>query len=289
VHYLSVNLATVMGDDQPFLFVVLTAEDFASLGETPTLQSIAACLLRKILATQSKGPYTIGGFCAGGILAYEIASQMRAAGHEVSLLVLLDAPNLAYLDSHDSLANKLSYPGYALKRAARLGLRISWAHLREQLHKRLARMPKSARSEMTVAQAMVKAAVSAYQPKKYEGKVLLLMASERPAHMNLLPGWHSVIPYNLHTQYLDGHRNDLLKEPNVQSVVDAIVSHLTSATDNNSATCCTNTPGSTTRAQMQKSTAIQVRMKDPRNENAGAKSTPMDSMSEEEAEKHLTE
>ena len=58
VHYLSVNLAKVMGDDQPFLFVVLTAEDFASLGETPTLQSIAACLLRKILATQPKGPYT---------------------------------------------------------------------------------------------------------------------------------------------------------------------------------------------------------------------------------------
>jgi thioesterase domain-containing protein/aryl carrier-like protein len=287
VHYLSVNLAKVMGDDQPFLFVVLTAEDFASLGETPTLQSIAACLLRKILATQPKGPYTIGGFCAGGILAYEIASQIRAAGHEVSLLVLLDAPNLAYLKSHDSLANKLSYPGYALKRAARLGLRISLAHLREQLHKRVDRTPKSTRSEMTVAQAMVKAAVSAYQPKKYGGKVLLLMASERPAHMNLLPGWQSVIPHNLHTQYLDGHRNDLLKVPYVQSVVDAIFSHLTSTADNNPATSCADTPASTTRAQMEKSTAI--RMKDPRNGNAEATSTPMDSLSDQEAEKHLTE
>ena len=289
VHYLSVNLAKVMGDDQPFLFVVLTAEDFASLGETPTLQSIAACLLRKILATQSQGPYTIGGFCAGGILAYEIASQMRAAGHEVSLLVLLDAPNLAYLRSHDSLADKLSYPGYALKRAARLGLQITLAHLREQLHKRIDRTPKSARSEMTVAQAMVKAAVSAYQPKKYEGKVLLLMASERPAHMNLLPGWQSVIPHNLHTQYLDGHRNDLLKVPNVQSVVDAIVSHLTSTTDNKSATCCADAPGSTTLAQIEKSTTLQVLLKDACNGNAEATSTPIDSMSDEEAEKHLTE
>jgi amino acid adenylation domain-containing protein len=293
VHYLSVNLAKVMGDE-PFLFVVLTAEDFASLGETPTLQSIAACLLRKILATQSKGPYTIGGFCAGGILAYEIASQMRAAGHEVSLLVLLDAPNLAYLKSHDSLANKLTYPGYALKRAVRLGLRMSLAHLREQLHKRVDRTPKSVRSEMTVAQAMVKAAVSTYQPKKYESKVLLLMASERPAHMDLLSGWQSVIPHNLHTQYLDGHRNDLLKVPNVRSVVDAIVCHLTATADNQSTPCCADPPGSTTRAQMEKSTAIQVRMKDPRNGNAGPTSTPIDSTSDEEAsneeaEKHLTE
>jgi aryl carrier-like protein len=77
----SLNLAKAIGGDQPFLSIVLTAEDFASLGETPTLQNIAACLLRKILATQSKGPYIIGGFCDGGILAYEIASQLQVAGH----------------------------------------------------------------------------------------------------------------------------------------------------------------------------------------------------------------
>ena len=157
VHYLNVNLAKVIGDDQPFLFVALTAEDFASLGETPTLQSIAACLLRKILATQSKGPYIIGGFCLGGILAYEIASQLQAAGHEVSLLVLLDAPNLSYLESCDSLTRKLSYLRYLLKRAARLGLRMSLVYLREHLLKRFARTveTKSARTEMTVAQEMI--------------------------------------------------------------------------------------------------------------------------------------
>jgi amino acid adenylation domain-containing protein len=289
VHYLSVNLATVTADDQSFLFVVLTAEDFASLGEIPTLQSIAACLLRKILATQAKGPYTIGGFCAGGVLAYEIGAQMRAAGHEVSLLVLLDAPNLAYLGSHDSLADKLTYPGYVLKRAARLGLRTGVAHLREQLHKRLENKPKSDKSEMTVAQEMVKAAVSAYQPKKYEGKVLLLMASERPAHMDLLPGWQSVVPHDLHPQYLNGHRNDLLKPPNVRHVVDAIVSHLTSATDSESPACCASAPASTTLAPREKSTAVQARMKDGCNGNAESTSTPVHSMRDEEAEKHLTE
>ena len=96
VHYLNPNLAKVIGDDQSFFSVALTAEDVLSLGEAPTLQSIATCLLRKILATQTEGPYTIGGQCLGGILAYEIAFQLRAAGREVSLLVLLDTPNPAY-------------------------------------------------------------------------------------------------------------------------------------------------------------------------------------------------
>jgi amino acid adenylation domain-containing protein len=232
VHYLSWSLARVMGADHPFHFVVLTAEDFAGLGETPTLQSIAACLLSKILATQPKGPYTLGGFCAGGVLAYEIASQLRAAGHEVSLLVLLDSPNLAHLEAHKSLTNRLSYPGYALRRVARIGPRMSFTAFRERLFKRVEPTSTPARLEIAVAQEMVKRAVVAYQPENYEGKVLLLLASERSPHLDLLPGWQSVVaPHNMHIQYLAGHRSDLLKLPKVRNVVDAIVSHLESTTD----------------------------------------------------------
>ncbi|MGD0757384.1 MAG: amino acid adenylation domain-containing protein [Candidatus Sulfotelmatobacter sp.] len=232
VHYLSWSLAKVMRDEHPFLFVVLGAEDFASLGETPTLQTIAACLLRKILATQPEGPYTLGGFCAGGVLAYEIASQLQAAGHEVSLLVLLDAPNLAYQESHGSFTSKWRYPGYALKRVARLGPRMSFAYFREHLFKRAEPASTPARSEIAVAQKMVRTAVRVYEPKEYEGKVLLLLASDRAPHLNLAPGWESVVaPHNLHIQYLDGHRHDLLKVPKVRNVVDAIVSRLESTTD----------------------------------------------------------
>jgi amino acid adenylation domain-containing protein len=226
VHYLNINLAKVLGADQPFLFVLLTAEDFAALGEAPTLQSLAACLLRKIRAMQSEGPYIIGGFCAGGILAYEIASQLRAAGQEVSLLVLLDAPNPAHLELSESLTPKWSYLPYAVQRAARLGLRISLAYLREHLQKHLTRTSRAVRSEVRVAREMINAAVLAYRPQRYEGKVLLLLASERPPHLNLLPGWLAVVSGNLHTQYVDAHRRNLLDPENAQTVADAIVSHL---------------------------------------------------------------
>ncbi len=151
VHYLSIDLAKAIGDDQPFIFVALTTEDFSTLGATPSLQNIAACLLRKILAAQSKGPYTIGGLCLGGLLAYEIATQLRAAGHEVSLVVLLDPPNPSYLESCDSLRRKVNYLGYVLHRAARLGLRTSFVYLREHLLKHFPRSirKKSALKEVT--------------------------------------------------------------------------------------------------------------------------------------------
>lgn len=231
VHYLMGKLAKEIGDDRPFFVVALTAEDFASLGQKPTLQSIAARLVGKILAVQPKGPYTIGGQCAGGILAFEIAAQLQAAGHEVSLLVLLDAPNLAYLKSHDPLAPKLSYPRYLLKRVARLGLRRSLFYLGELTRNSLTRAlrTKSARTEMRMAQELIEAAARAYQPQTYYGKTLLLLASDHPPHKDFLPGWRAVVPRDLHAQYVDGHHRDLLDPQNLRTVADAIVSHLVSA------------------------------------------------------------
>ena len=45
-------------------------------------------ILRKI---QPKGPYLLGGMCAGGVIAYEMAAQLERGHNEVELLVLLDA------------------------------------------------------------------------------------------------------------------------------------------------------------------------------------------------------
>jgi amino acid adenylation domain-containing protein len=231
VHYLNADLANLIGDDQSFFSVGLTAEDFVSLGRAPTLQSIAACFIDKILATQAEGPYTIGGLCVGGILAYEIASQLQAAGREVSLLVLLDPPNPSYLDSCDSLARKLHYVQYALRRAERLGPRITFTYVREHLFKYVARSLnlKSTRTERSIAQQMIEAAAFEYRPRRYDGKVLLLLASERAPHVNFLPGWEAVIPGNLHTQYVDGHHRELTRAPHARRVADAIIRQLSLA------------------------------------------------------------
>jgi thioesterase domain-containing protein len=232
VHYLNGKLAEAIGDDQPFLVVALTAEDFALLGKAPTLQSIAACLLRKILVAQPQGPYTIGGQCAGGILAYEIASQLRAAGREVSLLALLDVPNLSHLKSQASCTSRLNYLRYLLRRFAQVGLGKSWAYIRELAHNRIAGAlrTKSARSEMRIAQEMIEAAAHAYQPENYEGRTLVVLASDRPPHRDFLPGWQAVVPHNLHTQYVNGHHRDLLNAQNARTVADAIISHHKSTT-----------------------------------------------------------
>jgi amino acid adenylation domain-containing protein len=259
VHYVNGNLAKEMGDHQPFIVVTLTAEDIASLGEAPTLQNIAACHLRKIRATQPEGPYIIGGQCLGGIIAYEIASQMQAAGLGVSALVLLDPPNLSYLELHDSVMRKLSYAHYLVKKAARLGPRISFVKLRMRVFKSLARGTRThyGEAEMQVVHEVIETAARAYQPQKYSGAVLLLLASDRPPHMNFLPGWQPLVG-NLHTQYVDGHHGELLNKNNVRSVADAIESHLGCVTDDNLVSGCAEPPASMDLMQTTKSTGTLV-------------------------------
>ena len=84
-------LARNLGLDQPFY--ALEPYKFDQLGVPPTLEAMAAVHLESLRAVQSKGPYLLGGFCNGGLLAYEMARQLHRQGEKVDLLISID-PNL---------------------------------------------------------------------------------------------------------------------------------------------------------------------------------------------------
>ena len=56
------------------------------------VEVVSAIYLAEIKKRQPKGPYFIGGWSAGGVIAYEVAAQLMAAGDKVQRLVLIDAP-----------------------------------------------------------------------------------------------------------------------------------------------------------------------------------------------------
>jgi amino acid adenylation domain-containing protein len=55
-----------------------------------SVEEMAADYIRAIRSLQPHGPYRIGGFSAGGVVAFEMARQLRLAGEETALLALLD-------------------------------------------------------------------------------------------------------------------------------------------------------------------------------------------------------
>lgn len=84
-------LAQQLGNDQPFYAMQAVGLD----GTTPPLASVAAmaqAAIAEIKRVRPAGPYIIGGHCVGGLIAFEITQQLRAAGDEVEQLIILDAP-----------------------------------------------------------------------------------------------------------------------------------------------------------------------------------------------------
>ncbi|MCA9215036.1 MAG: amino acid adenylation domain-containing protein [Planctomycetales bacterium] len=55
-----------------------------------SLVEMAAEYIEQIRTVQPKGPYLIGGWSLGGVIAYEIAQQLSAAGETVEQLLMLD-------------------------------------------------------------------------------------------------------------------------------------------------------------------------------------------------------
>ncbi len=225
MHYFNFSLSNVMGEERPFLVVRMLSEDFPALGEAPTLESIAACHVRKIIATQPQGPYTVGGLCLGAVLAFEVGYQLRAAGHEVSLL-LLDPPSPSTLEG--GMRPKLTQPLYLLKRASRLGFKTSIARLRNRLFPQPAPPAEvqAPKTEVNIAQGMLERAAAMFQPRQYDGRVLVVLADERPPHLDFLPAWQKVIPTNLDAQTLPGHHEDLIYGESAHRVAKVIHTHL---------------------------------------------------------------
>ncbi|KAG9635924.1 polyketide synthase, partial [Aureobasidium melanogenum] len=64
------------------------------------IETVSLLYLAEIKRRQPQGPYIIGGWSAGGVIAYAVAQALLANGEEVERLLLLDSPcpvNLAPL------------------------------------------------------------------------------------------------------------------------------------------------------------------------------------------------
>ncbi len=88
----SLGLALIsphLDDDQLFYGFEARGMDGRRLPHR-TIAAMAADYVAEVRAVQPHGPYDLGGFCAGGMVAFEMAQQLFAAGEEVRSLILLD-------------------------------------------------------------------------------------------------------------------------------------------------------------------------------------------------------
>ena len=83
------ELARHMGEDQPFYGLQVPGVD-AEEKLYGDIEEMASDYIGALYEAQEKGPYLLGGWSFGGLVAFEMAHQLRRRGEEISRVILLD-------------------------------------------------------------------------------------------------------------------------------------------------------------------------------------------------------
>jgi oxalate---CoA ligase len=243
-------LANLLESDQPVYALQARGLD----GNVPTdltLEKMASAYLEELRSFQPEGPYFLAGFCFGGLLALEAAQQLKAAGQEVALLVLIQSmhPVAFHFKPGTPLLRRWWYrttKRMDLERENRshAGRGYTWERYRRtwdmvcariaiardnKIGKRptdLSRLPKLYIFEalrMEHGKALRK-----YVPRPYAGDVVLFRASRQLSGLiaDECLGWKPFFNSGLEVSEVPGHQQNLMLEPNVRRLAKEINSRL---------------------------------------------------------------
>jgi amino acid adenylation domain-containing protein len=237
--YLFDALARQLGDDQP-LYGFQSRGLYGHDAPHRTAEEMAAQYVREMRSVQHSGPYAIGGYCFGGIVAYEMARQLSQQGCAVSLLALFNAPNFLYYAAQGGDQRVFVEPAASQNRTRpsmlkRMYWRLSrevrtgswWRKLKWRLVRRLGiPVPPSLRDYFFFLNNQQ--AERDYVPSPYEGRMVLFRAARLERDPFL--GWEGLPSggIEVHAIGADGSAREIMREPWVQEVASVLTRHLRS-------------------------------------------------------------
>lgn len=222
--FYSRKVAQHLNPGQPFY--VLQPYGAGGAPMTISIEEMATASLQLLREIQPEGPYVFGGYCNGGIVAFEMARQLHSQGEQVDLLIVLHVG--APTTRRDRLIrNSVMVVGrlarmspaetvkfYAvlrqLKAHARslspLPVRAAWRVVdrvllsgrageeRPTLTARVrALRTKLIEGSLQDKMAAMEWAIAGYVPRRYPGKVTLLWGEDAPSNpIDPAMGWSSV-------------------------------------------------------------------------------------------------
>ncbi len=98
-------LARTLGQEQPFY--ALEPYRFDDMAVPPSLEVMAKAHIEALQTVQPEGPYLLGGFCNGALMAYEMARQLKTMGQKIDLLLLVDPADPPHFSLALRIVNRL--------------------------------------------------------------------------------------------------------------------------------------------------------------------------------------
>jgi thioesterase domain-containing protein len=201
------------------------------------LTEVARIHREQLQAVQPMGPYLLAGWSFGGVLAFEVAQQLRAAGERVEFLGLLDAnpvrdpitglpPDqtryLALLTDVLAELDRRGLDGADPVGVAEFATDEVWTVLMGGAPAAGMRVAHLRRNLEIACQSM--RGVRSYVPRGYPGDVDLFQANASPARLraDLTAALRGVTDGELRVHSVPGDHNSMLARPQVTVLAEAV-------------------------------------------------------------------
>jgi aspartate racemase len=240
------DLVHALGDDQPFYGFQAIGQDDPEICD-PSIEIMASRYIDSMRSLQPHGPYRLGGYCFGGVVAYEMACQLERQGEQVSLLALFEGFLPEIKNAREPLSKRIYavlrhipswIKDYANMNPAEIRYRIRSTF--NKLGSKLKRQPEmewQARVEeildmdiSTVPDRNVKLtqvhsrAFHKYEPHRYGGTVTLFRARHRSFNevvfgsLDPKMGWEEWAVGGVDVKLVDGFHRNIHLPPYVNSL-----------------------------------------------------------------------
>ena len=210
-------LSRHLGEDQPFYGLESAGRD----GEQQPLteiEAMAARYIREIQTVQPEGPYLLGGFSMGGVIAFEMAQQLQTEGQEVGFLALFD-PDCRGLTG--VWRRRRDFVIREIRNSPKL------LQLNPTTHRRIIREKVEIIARSTITYSPVEKtnrhAISRYRPNPYPGKITFFWASDRPeGPSDPRWGWRELANKGMDIIRIPGDHNSILREPQLHVLAERL-------------------------------------------------------------------
>jgi amino acid adenylation domain-containing protein len=231
-------LARLMGPEQPFYALQALGVE-RDEGAQQTVEAMAERYLAAVRAVQPEGPYQLGGWSFGGLIAFEMARQLTAAGEEVAALVLLDSRVPRAAPTGDAMA------GFEAQMAAELGLTLTEEELAPlgpvaalarvvEVAEEAGTLPRGRGAALVhgirATRQAATVAASRYAARSWNGSLTLLRAQDTEG---LLPeedfGWGRLCATPIAVRAVPGTHGSMVRTPHVEEVARVLMRVLDAA------------------------------------------------------------
>jgi non-ribosomal peptide synthetase component F/thioesterase domain-containing protein len=229
-------LSLCLGALHEYYNLGMQASMIEALEDRSSLKCIAAYFVRVIRELRPEGPYMVGGWCSHGLLALEVAQQLRAQKQEVALVVMMETANPVARMAFSKWKRFVSAVQLKFNLLAR---EMKRGHGSTYIFGGVTRAARSFWDAVGPGPHVIRKspvevlydAADNYQPEPYHHPVLLIRSADKSFGFaqDLRLGWGGMFGDQLEICEVRGNHFTIYMNPNVEGLATTIDAHLEKA------------------------------------------------------------